>query len=88
MPSAPPVVVLYSQTGCTDSARVRAWLTAQQIPFVERNVTEDAAAAAALAATGIFATPLLVVGGRQVFGFRPQAIADALRAAGLPLDSH
>ena len=70
--------ILYTQAGCGDSRRVRAWLAKRGIPFVERNVSEDPAAAQALAATGIFATPLIVVGKTTTLGFRPDAIAAAL----------
>lgn len=70
--------ILYTQTGCDDSRKVRAWLAEHAIPFAERNVTDDPAAAQALAATGTFATPLLVVGDRSVLGFRPDAIAAAV----------
>ena len=72
------VPTLYTQTGCADSARVRVWLSERDIPFVERNVTSDLAAAQDLIATGTFATPLLVTGMRQVLGFRPTQLASAL----------
>ncbi len=73
--------VLYTQTGCPDSARVKSWLQQHGIPFTERNVTDDAAAMAELAASPIFATPLLLVGNQHVFGYRPTEIA---RALGIP----
>ena len=73
---------LYTQTGCVESARVRSWLTEWRVPFVERSVTGDAAAARELAATGIFATPLLVAGSERVLGFRPVALLAALQADG------
>jgi len=47
---------LYSQPGCVDSGKVRQLLRAHGVPFVERDVSRDAEAAAALARTGIFAT--------------------------------
>ncbi len=76
---------LYTQTDCAanaaEAAPVRAWLAGRGVPFAERVVTGDPAAAAALAATGVFATPLLVVaGGGAVLGFRPRALAAAVRA--------
>ena len=78
--------ILYTQAGCAESRRVRVWLTKQGVPFVERNVTGDPAAARDLVATGTFATPLLVVGDRLALGYRPQALAEALKAvpAGAP----
>jgi glutaredoxin len=74
---------LYTQTGCAESARVRAWLIQQRISFVDRDVTHDVAAVQELAATGIFATPLLVVGGQRVLGFRTGALRTALQRDGL-----
>ena len=70
--------ILYTQAGCADSARVRAWLTERGVAFVERDVTSDPEAAQALYATGVFATPLVVVEAEQELGFRPRALADLL----------
>jgi glutaredoxin len=68
-------ITLYTQDRCAASARVRAWLVQEQIPFSERDVTSDPAAAEALAATGVFATPLVTICTHTVFGNRPAAIA-------------
>jgi glutaredoxin len=73
-----PRTVLFTQSGCRDSRRVRSWLTARNVAFTERNVSGDADAANELLATGYFATPLLVSGESVVFGFRPTSIAAAL----------
>ena len=78
-----PPIILYTQTGCVESAQTRAWLQQRGLPFLERNVTDDAAAAQALAETGIFATPLVVVKTQKVLGFRPHAIEAALEASGI-----
>jgi glutaredoxin len=73
-----PIPVLYTQAGCADSRQVRDWLTARGVAFAERNVTRDMDAAKDLLATGYFATPLLVVVGAKVVGYRPAALAAAL----------
>lgn len=78
MSETPAKPILYTQAGCAESARVRAWLTDHGIPFAERNASADPEAAAALAVTGTFATPLLVVGEKKVLGFRPEALLSAL----------
>ena len=70
--------ILYTQTGCAESAMVRAWLADRAFAFDERDASADLDAARALYATGTFATPLLVVGTRAVLGFRPDEIAAAL----------
>ena len=79
MPKEPTETILYTQAGCAESAQVRAWLTDHGIAHTERDASADPEAAAALAATGTFATPLLVVGPTTVLGFRPEALAVALQ---------
>jgi arsenate reductase-like glutaredoxin family protein len=70
--------ILYTQAGCAESARVRTWLVEHGVLFCERDTSSDPAAAQALAATGTFATPLLVRGDDRVLGFRKQALAALL----------
>lgn len=84
MPDTQTQPILYTQAGCAESAKVRAWLGDHGIAFTERNVSENPEAAHALAATGIFATPLLVVGETRVLGFRPLALSALLRDPGHP----
>jgi glutaredoxin len=71
-------ITRFTQTGCTDSARVRTCLTLAGVSFVERNVAHDPAAAAALLATGLFATPVVVAGDRVLLAARRDALAKAL----------
>ncbi len=71
--------MLYTQPGCADSDRVRDWLTERDVAFTERDVSRDPEAAEALYATGVFATPLLLLGERHVLGFRPDALDAALQ---------
>jgi arsenate reductase-like glutaredoxin family protein len=77
-PNPPVQPILYTQAGCAESAKVRAWLTEHGIRFRERTISADPEEAAALAATGVFATPLLIMGGATVVGFRPHALAALL----------
>ncbi len=69
---------LYTQAGCAESAKVRGWLVERRIAFTEGDAGVDPVAAQLLAATGTFATPLLVLGKEKILGFRPEAIAAAL----------
>ena len=71
-------VTLFTQDGCRDSDRVRACFRRSGVAFVERNVSGDPGAAEALAATGVFATPLVHVGGRPIVGARLGLLADAV----------
>lgn len=88
MPDTPAVPILYTQAGCAESAKVRSWLTDQGIPFDERDASADPQAAAALAATDTFATPLLVIGDERVLGFREQALAALLDDGDASLAEH
>ena len=79
--------ILYTQTDCdenaTQCAAVRDWLTARGVRFTERVVTGNLAVAEALHATGVFATPLLVVGEAKALGFRPRVLEAALQTAAM-----
>lgn len=77
-------MTLYTQAGCAESEKVRAWLTERGIAFAERIVSTDPDAARALLATGLFATPLLVLGETKVLGFRPRQLAALLRTRDAP----
>jgi glutaredoxin len=70
--------ILYTQSGCAESAQVRAWLADYDIAFRERNVSRDPEAAQALAATGVFATPLLTWGENRVLGYHPEDLERVL----------
>jgi len=78
VPDSDHAPVLYTQTGCAESRQVRAWLTERRITFTERNVADDHNAAEALLETGIFGTPLLIVGDRAIIGSRPDVLTAAL----------
>lgn len=75
MPDILAEPILYTQDGCAESVEVRTWLVEHGVSFTERDAGSDPDAARALAATGTFATPLLVIGDDRVLGFRPEALA-------------
>jgi glutaredoxin len=77
-------LILYTQTACAESGRVRTWLAHHDVAFQERNASRDPAAAQALAATGVFATPLLTCGEDRVLGFRPGALERILLSCARP----
>lgn len=72
-------ITLFSQDGCDDSHFVKEWLDSESIPFRDRNVSHDEAAAIALVETGIFATPLVTICDHHVFGNRPDQIERTIR---------
>lgn len=78
LPEEPAEPILYTQAGCAESAKVRFWLMDHGVSFVERDASANPEAAEALAATGTFATPLLVIGDDRVLGFREHALSALL----------
>jgi glutaredoxin len=60
--------------------RVKAWLSRVGVEFVARNVMTDIAAYDAFIALGFRTVPLTVIDGHAVAGFKPEALAEALRA--------
>ena len=70
-------LILFTQDGCPDSAQMRACLQVSGVPFVEHNLSHDPAAADALLATGLFATPVVVRGNRAMLATRRLAVAQA-----------
>lgn len=79
-------VILYSRPGCPACRATRIYLKQRGIPFVERDVADDPAAARELAAkakrAGIAANvvPILDVNGDLVVGFDTQKIERLLRS--------
>lgn len=76
--SAQHPVILYTGTACPGSQHAREYLRAKGIPYVERNVDQDPAAAGELARRGAVATPVLIVNGRTLVGFDPDELQAAM----------
>jgi glutaredoxin len=80
--AAPPGtrVIMYATKHCPVCVKARRWLLDQGIPYVERDVEEDAAAAADLSAKGraqgvpTSGVPVFEVDGKLVPGFDPRVI--------------
>ncbi len=64
-----PQVVVYTQPGCQDCERLKAWLAEHQVPYHERNVREDVEALWELVEKGLHSTPVTLVDGTVVEGF-------------------
>lgn len=65
---------------------MKAWLSQAGVAFVAYNVEEDPAAYDALLAAGYRTVPLTRIGDRDVKGFAPDALAEALSARRPPRD--
>jgi len=83
-------VVMYATKTCPVCKNARRWLLDQGIPYVERDIDEDQAAAAALAQKGraqgvsTSGVPIFEVRGRLIPGFDQGAIRSALAGAPPP----
>jgi glutaredoxin len=83
-PAARPLVVIYGASWCGPCHQAAAYLRKKNVPFVEKDVEEDANAAremrAKLAKAGMHAgsIPVLDVRGKLLVGFNAQAVDEAL----------
>lgn len=87
-------VTVYGTSWCGACAQARAWLTEQKVPFTDKDVEADPAAASELArkakAAGIQprGVPVLDVKGTLLEGFSPSAVASALQRPGTGAAAH
>lgn len=76
-----PAVTVYTSTGCVYCARLKDWLNDRDIPFEEKNVSENPAHFEELHKLGIFTSPVALVGDTPVVGFRPNKMKELLGLA-------
>ena len=62
---------------------VKVYLSRQEIPFTERNVSLDRESLKSLVAMGYRTTPVTVIGQQKVVGYSPSKLMTALRAEGI-----
>lgn len=85
-PDGKPPIIMYSTTTCPVCVSARRWLIDQGIPFTEKDVGKDRAAAAELAAKGkaqgvpTTGVPVFDVGGMLIPGFDKDLIRKLLAA--------
>ena len=61
---------------------VKVYLSRQDIPFTERNVSLDREALKTLVTMGYRTTPVTVIGEQKVVGYSPSKMQSALQAEG------
>ena len=77
----PGDIRLLSSLSCVYCQRARQWLTAQQVPFDECFIENDARCAAQYQALLAPGTPVVLVRGQAQLGFSPQQVFERLRAS-------
>ena len=71
--AAYPWIEIFTTPTCPDCIAVKRWFTAQGIPFVERDLRDQAVAEEARRRTGVRIAPITVIGDDVFFGtFRDQ----------------
>ncbi len=84
LPSGAPPIVMYATTHCPVCTNARRWLLNQKVPYVEKDIEKDPAAAAELEQKGaaqkvsVRGVPVFDVYGTLVPGFDPGTIAALL----------
>jgi len=61
---------------------VKVYLSRQDIPFTERNVSLDREALKTLVTMGYRTTPFTVIGEQKIVGYSPSKMQSALQAEG------
>jgi len=85
-PAGAGQVIMYANRHCPVCQKARRWLLDQGIPYVEKDVQRDQAAAVELATKGkaqgvpVSGVPVFDVGGKLIAGFDKDAIRKALAA--------
>ncbi|WP_306365353.1 glutaredoxin family protein [Nocardia sp. CC227C] len=80
-----PTVVLYTRPGCGQCVVTAKALEDRRIPFVKRDVTGDANAAARLRDLGFQSLPVIVVGD-AAWVFQPVIVVGDMHWSGFQLD--
>src|SRR4051794_6499681 len=79
-----PPVTIYTGDGCHWCVKAKQYLAQRGVPYLERNVESDAAAAAdAIRLSGHQGVPGIVVGDQVIAGFQRQELDAALRLGAL-----
>ena len=64
-------VIIYSSPNCLDCQALKDYLSAREVPFVDKNIADDKSAREELANKyGRLATPTIVIGDKVFLGFR------------------
>jgi len=71
-------IVVYTSTGCTYCAKIKAELQAWGFEYEERNVIENKEYFNDLHAKGIFSTPVTFIDDQAVIGYRPNKMKQIL----------
>lgn len=83
-------VTIFTQPGCPTCVQLKSYLKSHGIEYVERDVSADPSAFAELHERGYAATPLTIVGEREVLGMnrtRLDAILGGRERAAVPAET-
>jgi thioredoxin reductase (NADPH) len=73
-----PNVTVYTSNGCSYCTRLKEWLSERNIAFEERNISENKAYYDELTNQGLFTSPVAIIDGTPVVGFRPNKMSEIL----------
>lgn len=79
-----PQVTVYTSTGCPHCVKVKEQLKEWQIPYDEKNVSENKDYFDELTARKLFGTPATFIGERFVLGYQPEKMLKLLGLAEAP----
>ncbi|MBY0572106.1 MAG: glutaredoxin family protein [Undibacterium sp.] len=76
-PNAETKVVMYGTKWCAYCKKTREYLTEKNIPFLDIDIEDSVPGAAQFKALGGGSIPKVLIGERQIIGFKPDVLSDA-----------
>ena len=73
-----PDITVYTSPTCHYCHLAKEWLTARDIPFVEKDVTQTENALEVMKRTDMMGTPVIVVGDEVIQGFNQSRLEELL----------
>lgn len=80
-PSSNPKVVIYTRPGCRYCVLAKNYLNKNSINYTEYNIHDSKTAMQQFKALNGRGVPLIVIGGKTIRGYNPQAIQTALQGS-------
>tara|TARA_R110000824_G_scaffold395920_1_gene597033 strand:+ start:477 stop:704 length:228 start_codon:yes stop_codon:yes gene_type:complete len=72
-------VTIYTSFGCGPCAATKSWLQKNNIPYIEKNVSDDSSARDEILNLGYRSTPVVITDiGEVIVGYSPSNLTKAL----------
>ncbi|MDC3417040.1 glutaredoxin family protein [Aquibacillus salsiterrae] len=76
-------VVVYVSDDCKECEKVLSWLKEQDVPYIEKNTTQNRSYMRELQCKNVYGTPAIYVDNQRILGFQRNRLMDALGLTGV-----